>query len=61
MREWGSKMSSNAEDNGSISAESEAGSEEDTLQRLQKDARDLREGLRLRRSRNVGPEGKQNP
>ena len=47
-----------AEENGSFSPEREAGSEEDALQRLQKDARDLRENLRLRRSRNVGPEGK---
>jgi WD40 repeat protein len=44
------------EENGSLSAESEAGSEEDALQKLQKDVRDLRESLRLRRSRNVGPE-----
>ena len=47
-----------AEENGSLSPESEAGNEEDNLQRLKKDARDLRENLRLRRSRNVGPEGK---
>nr|CAB43529.1 G protein, beta subunit [Geodia cydonium] len=45
-----------AEENGSLSPESEAGSEEESLLKLKKDARDLRENLRLRRSRNVGPE-----
>ena len=46
-----------AEENGLLSPESEAGSEEDVLQKLQKDVREMRENLRLQRSRNVGPEG----
>ena len=47
-------------ENGSLSPERETGSEEDVLQKLQKDVRDMRESLRLRRSRNVGPEGIKN-
>lgn len=42
---------------GSLSPESEVLSEEDLLQKLQKDVREMRENLRLQRSRNAGPEG----
>lgn len=44
-------------ESGSLSPESEVLSEEDLLQKLQKDVREMRENLRLQRSRNAGPEG----
>lgn len=52
-------MSAEQKVNGSLSPDSsiEMGGGEDALQKLQKDVSDLRENLRLRRSRNLGPEG----
>ena len=44
--------------NGSVSPEVGVGEDEGGLQKLQKDIREMREGLRLQRSRNAGPEGK---
>lgn len=45
------------EENGSLSPEREVESEEGIFQKLQKDVREMRENLRLQRSRNAGPEG----
>ena len=41
----------------SVSPEIEVEDEEETLQKLHKDVREIRETLRLQRSRNAGPEG----
>lgn len=49
--------SASTEENGSLSPEREVESEEVILQKLQKDVREMRENLRLQRSRNAGPEG----
>lgn len=52
-----STATASTEENGSLSPEKEVLSDEDLLQKLQKDVRDMRENLRLQRSRNAGPEG----
>lgn len=44
-------------ENGSVSPEVEAEDEDEALQKLQKDVREIRETLCLQRLRNTGPEG----
>lgn len=44
-------------ENGEVSPENGEEETDDVLQKLQKDCRDMKESLRLERSRNAGPEG----